>query len=432
MKSNVKKFASVLLAAVMLFSMCAIFSVSAAESSDAVGAGLTVTGTSNFCDVAVSPASVNNGGLVNVQFLTPVDLNVVSIQWGMNYDKTKLQYLGCSSDLDMLVNPAATSYNVMGSASNDEEAVSIAADDPIITFRFKALAEGTAEVSFTVIDLMDRTTAGDKIIINNGQNKLSGTSLTVNATSNFFAPQTQVFSDVTELEDANGDKFVTVSYKVCSDSQFIVNIDLDELTYDPTVLEWSEAYNTYGTGRNAVVDIFPFAAENNCGAGTYHLTSPGRLVANYSSVKPAAYASNEDGSAVVAVKATFKVINANAGTTTVNCLVDTFTYCDIIERNPYMKSVAVFNKVVDNTNKAKGEYSTEITAAGGSDVELLLGDVDKNGTVEINDATMLQRYLSEYITSVDSRVADVTRDGKVNVKDVTEIQRYVAQLRDKF
>lgn len=434
MKSNVKKFASVLLAAVMLFSMCALFSVSAAETGDAVGAGLAVTGTSNYCGTIVTPASVNVGSVVNVSFTAPADINIVSMQWGMNYDKAKLQYVGCSSDAEnMLVNTNAASYNVLGSFSDDTTPVAVEAESAIVTFRFRAMATGNTEVSFTMVDLMDRTTAGDKIIVNNGQTKGGpATSLTVSATSNFFANQTQVFSDVTELEDANGDKFVTVAYKACSESQFIVNVDLDELTYDPAVLEWNEAYNTYGTGRNAVVDIFPFAAENNCGAGTYHLTAPGRLVANYSSVKPAAYASNEDGSPVTVVQATFKVLNPDAGTTTVNCVVDTLTYCDITEKNPYMKSVAVDKKVVNAANKAKADYTTVISAAGGSDTELLLGDVDKNGTVEINDATMLQRYLSEYITSVDSRVADVTRDGKVNVKDVTEIQRYVAQLISKF
>lgn len=433
MKSNVKKFASVLLAAVMLFSMCAMVSASAAEANDAVGAGLAVTGQSNFCVASATPPTVNTGSTVLVTFSTPVDLNVVSIQWGLNYDKNKLQYLGFSSDVeDTLINPDAQSYNIMGSASNDTAPVAIAAEDAVATFRFKALTTGSTEVNFTVIDLMDRTSAGDKIIVNNGQAKESGASLTVNATSNFFANQTRVFGDVTELEDANGDKFVTVSYMACAESQYIVNIDLDELTYDPAVLEWNEAYNTYGSGRNAVVDIFPFAAENNCGAGTYHLTAPGRLVANYSSVKPAAYASNEDGSAVAVVQATFKVINPNAGSTTVNCVVDTLSFCDITEKNPYMKSIAVDKKVVSAENKAKADYSTVIAAAGGSDTELLLGDVDKNGVVEINDATMLQRYLSEYVTSVDSRVADVTRDGKVNIKDVTEIQRYVAQLISKF
>lgn len=432
MKSNVKKLASVLLAAVMLFSMCAVFSVSAAETSDAVGAGLTVTGQSNYGDVAVSPASVNTGGTVIVNFLAPADLNVVSMQWGLNYDKTKLQYLSSSSDADMLVNPNAQSYNILGSASNDSQAVEVLAGEPMLTVRFKALETGTTQLNFTVIDLMDRTAAGDKIIVNNGQVKDSGTSFTVNATSNFFANQTRVFGNVTELEDANGNKFVTVSYMACAEDQYIINIDLDELTYDPAVLEWSDTYNTYGSGRSAVVDIFPFAAENNCGAGTYHLTAPGRLVANYSSVKPAAYASNEDGSPVTVVKATFKVLNPNAGTTTVNCVVDTLSFCDITEKNPYMKSIAVDKKTVNADNKAKAVYSTSITAADGTEEELLLGDVDKNGRVEINDATMLQRYLSEYVTGVDSRVADVNRDGKVNIKDVTEIQRYVAQLITKF
>lgn len=64
--------------------------------------------------------------------------------------------------------------------------------------------------------------------------------------------------------------------------------------------------------------------------------------------------------------------------------------------------------------------------------ELAKGDVDKNGTVNINDATLLQKYIAK-IVALDSnqlRVADGNEDGYVNIIDVTWIQRYVAQLED--
>ena len=62
--------------------------------------------------------------------------------------------------------------------------------------------------------------------------------------------------------------------------------------------------------------------------------------------------------------------------------------------------------------------------------DTVIGDVDGDGEVTINDATDLQRYLSEFIdeTDLDLTVADVNGDGKVNIKDVTEIQRMVAGL----
>ncbi len=55
---------------------------------------------------------------------------------------------------------------------------------------------------------------------------------------------------------------------------------------------------------------------------------------------------------------------------------------------------------------------------------LLKGDVDKNGELNINDVTMLQRYLAEMIQLDDQQMkaADVDGDGEVNIKDITAMQ----------
>lgn len=60
----------------------------------------------------------------------------------------------------------------------------------------------------------------------------------------------------------------------------------------------------------------------------------------------------------------------------------------------------------------------------------LTGDVNLDGKVDINDATLLQQYLSELVTLSDEQlaVADANGDGKVNIGDVTAIQRYIAEL----
>ena len=74
---------------------------------------------------------------------------------------------------------------------------------------------------------------------------------------------------------------------------------------------------------------------------------------------------------------------------------------------------------------------------------VFVGDVDKNGKVNINDATMLQRHLAEFtdaegksiIDEADTELvkrADANRDNKISVLDVTEIQRYVAEMIKGF
>ena len=60
----------------------------------------------------------------------------------------------------------------------------------------------------------------------------------------------------------------------------------------------------------------------------------------------------------------------------------------------------------------------------------LTGDLNSDGAVNISDATILQRYLAEFIELDDGllTLADVNLDGDVNVKDVTEIQRIAAEF----
>ena len=74
---------------------------------------------------------------------------------------------------------------------------------------------------------------------------------------------------------------------------------------------------------------------------------------------------------------------------------------------------------------------------------VFVGDVDKNGKVNIDDATMLQRHLAEFtdaegnsiIDETDTETvkrADANRDGTVSILDITEIQRYVAEMIKGF
>lgn len=72
-----------------------------------------------------------------------------------------------------------------------------------------------------------------------------------------------------------------------------------------------------------------------------------------------------------------------------------------------------------------------------------LGDINQNGTVEIQDVTALQRHLAEFTNSdgfpiVDEeneevfKIADVNHDGIISIADITTIQRYLAEFIDSF
>ena len=435
MKFQLKKIASILLSAALIFSMCAVFSISAsaAETSGATGVDLTVNGTSNYCTANV----VKSGDTVTVTYNAPAALNVVDIQWGLNYDKAKLELVDAYSfSNNMLCNFNATSYSVMGSVSNNTSPMAIAAGDMMFTFEFTAIAAGDTEVSLTIIDLMNRVGSNDEIVVANGRVQ-GDLTFKVNAKSNFFAENSYIFQDVSSFEDANGDVYVTVEYKLLALNKYIINVDVDELTYDPAVLEWSEAYNTYGEGQNAVIDFFPFAAEEGKGEGVIQKTANGRIVGNYSTVTSPAYAYSESNEAVTVVAATFKVLDENAGETDVVCNVDTLSLCDQNVAEPYMQYLPIDKKVVNAADKAKATYETAVYPGKKGDV-IIIGDVNNDGVVTIADATAIQRWLAEFDDAVDMTNAltftraDTNKDGKVSISDVTEIQRFLAEIITSF
>lgn len=65
---------------------------------------------------------------------------------------------------------------------------------------------------------------------------------------------------------------------------------------------------------------------------------------------------------------------------------------------------------------------------------LVFGDANNNETVEITDATTVQRHVAQLDTLSDKalRNADVDADDEITVMDATYIQRYIAQIIDKF
>lgn len=55
-----------------------------------------------------------------------------------------------------------------------------------------------------------------------------------------------------------------------------------------------------------------------------------------------------------------------------------------------------------------------------------IGDVDKNGVVDINDVTYIQKYLAAYETEIDPATADVDENGVITIDDATIIQSIIA------
>ncbi len=62
--------------------------------------------------------------------------------------------------------------------------------------------------------------------------------------------------------------------------------------------------------------------------------------------------------------------------------------------------------------------------------ELMLGDVNADGKLNIKDVTAVQKYAAKIVEfdEVQQAVADFNGDGKINVKDATQMQKKIANL----
>jgi len=61
--------------------------------------------------------------------------------------------------------------------------------------------------------------------------------------------------------------------------------------------------------------------------------------------------------------------------------------------------------------------------------DVLIGDVNLDGKVTIDDATMIQKAMAELIKLDDTqkKAADTNGDGQVDINDVTHLQKYLAE-----
>lgn len=75
-------------------------------------------------------------------------------------------------------------------------------------------------------------------------------------------------------------------------------------------------------------------------------------------------------------------------------------------------------------------FSAVFAVSALSPAEYLLGDADLNGTVNIRDASLIQKNIAliEEITGIAVKTADADLDTNITIKDATQIQKYVAFL----
>ena len=59
----------------------------------------------------------------------------------------------------------------------------------------------------------------------------------------------------------------------------------------------------------------------------------------------------------------------------------------------------------------------------------MIGDADGDTTVNIKDATAIQKWIADIeVEGFDDAAADANLDETINIKDATEIQKWIADL----
>ena len=95
-----------------------------------------------------------------------------------------------------------------------------------------------------------------------------------------------------------------------------------------------------------------------------------------------------------------------------------------------MKTLEAGTAMVTGRNTATNQiYQFNVTVR-----DTLLGDVDGNGVIELNDVTRLQNYMAgaAILTDKQKDAADVNSNGSITLQDVLMIQQYIAKKIDCF
>ncbi len=98
-----------------------------------------------------------------------------------------------------------------------------------------------------------------------------------------------------------------------------------------------------------------------------------------------------------------------------------------VDKNGYI-SVRIVTKADDEYDMDNADMFQYIPGEAYDDPELLIGDVNLDGEIDINDATAISKHLVNLIT-LDGEalaVADINGDADIDINDVTCIQKYLA------
>lgn len=86
--------------------------------------------------------------------------------------------------------------------------------------------------------------------------------------------------------------------------------------------------------------------------------------------------------------------------------------------------------IVSNVDVLNSKIATKDSGVTNKAAEkLTFGNIDLSGSVDVNDVTALQQYLSEQVTfdNLQKFYADINSDSKIDVRKVTTLQNVLTK-----
>lgn len=78
---------------------------------------------------------------------------------------------------------------------------------------------------------------------------------------------------------------------------------------------------------------------------------------------------------------------------------------------------------------AEFEYTNSLTKPANAPEVKLIGDVDSSGSIDINDASYVQKHSASIsLPKFDKDVADVDMNGSIDINDASYLQKYAASI----
>ena len=81
-------------------------------------------------------------------------------------------------------------------------------------------------------------------------------------------------------------------------------------------------------------------------------------------------------------------------------------------------------------DQSGAEVSVTATATATGATEIVCGDANGDGKVNMKDVLAVRKYLAEMEVEINLDLADTNNDGAVNTKDVLNLRKFLANMID--